>query len=111
LQRYLPFSWANLMERMWLALGIIIAVLLPLSRIVPPLYQFRIRSRIFRWYAQLREIESRLGHHAATPNDLMHELDVMESKVEKIAVPLSYNDELYSLRNHIDLVRQRVLKG
>ncbi len=110
LQRYLPFSWANLMERMWLALGIIIAVLLPLSRIVPPLYQFRIRSRIFRWYAQLRDIESRLGHHAATPTDLMHELDVMESKVEKIAVPLSYNDELYSLRNHIDLVRQRVLK-
>jgi hypothetical protein len=29
---------ANLVERMWLALGIILAVLLPLSRIVPPLY-------------------------------------------------------------------------
>src|SRR6478735_12263025 len=59
LQRYLPFWLANLVERMWLALGIIIAILLPLSRIVPPLYEFRIRSRVFRWYAQLRAIEER----------------------------------------------------
>jgi hypothetical protein len=44
---------------MWLALGIILAILLPLSRIVPPLYQFRIRSRVFRWYGQLRTIEQR----------------------------------------------------
>ena len=59
LQRYLPFWLANLVERMWLVLGILIAVLLPLSRIVPPLYTFRIRSRVFRWYAQLRAIEER----------------------------------------------------
>ncbi len=110
LQRYLPFSLANLVERMWLALGIILAVLLPLSRIVPPLYQFRIRSRIFRWYAQLRAIEARSGPQGEAADKLLHELDVLESKAEKISVPLSYTDELYSLRNHIDLVRQKVLK-
>ena len=60
LQRYLPFWLANLVERMWLALGIIIAILLPLSRIVPPLYEFRIRSRVFRWYGQLRAIENEM---------------------------------------------------
>jgi TRAP-type uncharacterized transport system substrate-binding protein len=113
LQRYLPFSLANLMERMWLALGIIIAVLLPLSRIVPPLYQFRIRSRIFRWYGQLRAIEERLGSRTEPMSDsvntLVEELDEMEAHVEKISVPLSYADELYSLRNHIDLVRQKLL--
>jgi hypothetical protein len=64
LQRWLPFWLANLVERMWLALGIILAVLLPLSRIVPPLYQFRIRSRVFRWYGQLRDIENRLQRRA-----------------------------------------------
>ena len=118
LQRYLPFSLANLMERMWLALGIIIAVLLPLSRIVPPLYQFRIRSRVFRWYGQLRAIEERLGTQVGRSRDgspesvkaLVRELDEMEAHVEKISVPLSYADELYSLRNHIDLVRQKLLK-
>ena len=111
LQRYLPFSLANLMERMWLALGIIIAVLLPLSRIVPPLYQFRIRSRIFRWYGQLRNIEERLGENSESRSALLTELEALEVHAEKVTVPLSYADELYSLRNHIDMVRQKLLKA
>ena len=111
LQRYLPFSLANLMERMWLALGIIVAVLLPLSRIVPPVYQFRIRSRIFRWYGQLRNIEERLGEKVEPSEALLKELEALESHAEKVTVPLSYADELYSLRNHIDMVRQKLLKA
>ena len=111
LQRYLPFSLANLMERMWLALGIIVAVLLPLSRIVPPVYQFRIRSRIFRWYGQLRNIEERLGENTESPGVLLTELEALEVHAEKVTVPLSYADELYSLRNHIDMVRQKLLKA
>ena len=111
LQRYLPFSLANLMERMWLALGIIVAVLLPLSRIVPPLYQFRIRSRIFRWYGQLRNIEERLGDKVEPAEALLEELEALEARAEKVTVPLSYADELYSLRNHIDMVRQKLLKA
>jgi hypothetical protein len=107
MQRYLPFAYANLMERMWLALGIIIAVLLPLSRIVPPLYEFRIRSRVFRWYAQLRDIEERASS-AGLKSDLLDELNRLETRVEKITVPLSYTDELYALRNHIELVRQKL---
>ncbi|MDO8252576.1 MAG: TAXI family TRAP transporter solute-binding subunit [Rhodoferax sp.] len=110
MQRYLPFSYANLMERMWLALGIIIGVLLPLSRIVPPRYEFRIRSRVFRWYGQLREIEDRAGNSAESAQDLADELNRLETRVGKITVPLSYADELYALRNHIELVRKKLLK-
>jgi uncharacterized protein YkvS len=77
---------------------------------VPPLYQFRIRSRIFRWYGQLRSIEERLGIQSASIADLVHELDALEARVEKINVPLSYTEELYSLRNHIGLVRQKMLR-
>ena len=109
LQRYLPFSYANLVERMWLALGIIIAVLLPLSRIVPPLYEFRIRSRVFRWYGQLREIEDRARNSATSAPGLVEELRQLEARVGKINVPLSYADELYALRNHIELVRARLI--
>ena len=110
MQRYLPFSYANLMERMWLALGIIIAVLLPLSRIVPPLYEFRIRSRVFRWYGQLRDVEDRAASGTDLKPALLDELNLLETRVEKITVPLSYTDELYALRNHIELVRQKLLK-
>jgi TRAP transporter TAXI family solute receptor len=111
LQRYLPFWLANLIDRMWVALFSIIAVLIPLSRLLPPLYEFRIRSRIFRWYRNLRQIESDHEHGDATAPELLGALDKLEARVSAIAVPLSYADELYALRQHIGLVRQRVSRA
>ena len=108
LQRYLPFWVANLVERMWLVMGVIIAIMLPLSRIVPPLYEFRVRSRIFRWYGQLRDIEMRSENEDSAI--LLQALDELESRAEKITVPLSYTDELYALRNNIQLVRKKLQK-
>lgn len=109
LQRYLPFMLANLLERMWLVLGVIIALLLPLSRIVPPLYEFRIRSRVFRWYGQLRQLEERLQAGEGTRAELLQELGALEARAGRIRVPLSYADELYALRNNIELVRRRLM--
>jgi ABC-type nitrate/sulfonate/bicarbonate transport system substrate-binding protein len=106
LQRYLPFWLANLVDRMWPVLVTIVAILIPLSRALPPLYQFRIRSRIFRWYAQLRDVEDAVGKRPA--DDLLRELDDIESHVEAVHVPLSYADELYSLRSHIQMVGNRI---
>lgn len=112
LQRYLPFWLANLVERMWLAMGLILALALPLSRVVPPLYAFRIRSRVFRWYAQLRSIEQRSQENDGPLqlSELLEQLDALEEKVEQVVVPLSYTDELYALRNNIALVRQKLLQ-
>jgi hypothetical protein len=110
LQRYLPFWLANLIERVWLAMGLIIVLALPLSRIVPPLYAFRIRSRVFRWYAELRDVEQRHETGTTSTTELVEQLDAMEGKVEKIVVPLSYTDELYALRNNIHLVRKKLLR-
>jgi len=107
LQRYLPFWLANLADRMWVALVAIVAVLIPLSRIVPPLYEFRIRSRVFRWYGQLRAVEEAQGQR---PDDeLLAELDDIDARVGRVSVPLSYADELYALRSHIQLVRRRLM--
>ena len=108
LQRYLTFWVANLIERMWLVLSIILALLLPLSRVVPPLYAFRVRSRIFRWYGQLRNIEVRID--TENNSTLLQELNVLESHAEKVTVPLSYTDELYALRSNIQLVRKKLLR-
>lgn len=106
LQRYLPFWLANLIDRMWVVMVSIIAILIPLSRVVPPLYEFRIRSRVFRWYGQLRILENAAGRRPV--DELTRELDEIEHKVEHVSVPLSYADELYSLRAHIDMVRRKL---
>jgi len=108
LQRYLPFWLANPIDRMWVVLVSIVAVLIPLSRVVPPLYEFRIRSRIFRWYRQLRDIEDALRTKSASPAELLQELDKLEARAQHVTVPLSYTDQLYSLRGHIQLVRERL---
>jgi len=84
----------------------IVAILIPLSRVVPPLYEFRVRSRIFRWYGQLRAVENAHGQRPA--DELARELDAIEAGVEQVAVPLSYADELYSLRGHIAMVRRQL---
>ena len=108
LQRYLPFWLANLVDRMWVALFSIVAVLIPLSRLLPPLYQFRVRSRIFRWYRNLRLIEAEVDEKDRSRAELLASLDKLEGRVAAVKVPLSYADELYRLRQHIHLVRERL---
>nr|WP_184528243.1 TAXI family TRAP transporter solute-binding subunit [Variovorax sp. Sphag1AA] len=110
-QRYLPFWASNLVERMWLVLGGLLVLMLPLTRVVPPLYQFRVRRRVFRWYARLRDVEHKLDTHKGEREALLKELDELDRVVNKVAVPLSYADELYALRNNIYAVRKRVLAG
>jgi hypothetical protein len=65
---------------------------------------------VFRWYAELRDIEQRLETGEATAHDLLEQLEEMEGKVEKVVVPLSYTDELYALRGNIHLVRKKLLR-
>ena len=108
LQRYMPFWFANLIDRMWVALFAIITVLIPVSRMIPPLYRFRMRSKIFRWYRNLRVIEAELEANERPREALLESLDKLEARVASIHVPLGYATELYSLRSHIDLVRSKL---
>jgi TRAP transporter TAXI family solute receptor len=114
LQRYLNFWQANFVERMWVVLVALGALIIPLSKIIPPLYVWRIRSRIYRWYGQLRMVEQAIErvekdqaqHVYATQ---MQRLADIEDKVNQISIPLSFAEQLYDLRSHIHFVRQRLL--
>jgi len=108
-QRYLPFWASNLVERMWLVLGGLLVLLLPLSRVVPPLYTFRVRRRVFRWYARLRQIEQKVERGEGDRTELLDELDELDRVANRVTVPLSYAEELYALRNNIHAARKRLL--
>jgi hypothetical protein len=94
---------------MWFVLLPLLGLLLPLSRLLPPLVELRVRSKVFRWYAHLREVERSIEQHGADPQQALEELSRIEAQVELIGVPLSYTHELYTLRSHIQLVRRRAL--
>ncbi|MES2072462.1 MAG: TAXI family TRAP transporter solute-binding subunit [Pseudomonadota bacterium] len=114
LQRYLSFWVANFVERMWVVIVALGALILPLSKIIPPLYVWRIRSRVYRWYGQLRTVEQAVEEVADDQRQQvyaqqLHRLDEIEEKVNQISIPLAYAEELYGLRSHINFVRKRVL--
>ncbi|MBR7746466.1 TAXI family TRAP transporter solute-binding subunit [Undibacterium baiyunense] len=116
LQRYLSFWMSNFLERMWVLFIAFGALALPLSKIIPPLYVWRVRSRIYRWYGQLRSVEHALDE--ASPEQRqqiaqqqLQRLNEIENKVNHISIPLAYAEELYGLRSHIQFVRKRVQNG
>jgi TRAP transporter TAXI family solute receptor len=113
LQRYLPFWLANFLGRMWIVIVALGALLLPLSRVVPPLYVWKVRSRIYRWYGQLRAVERAVEEaEPETRRQVLDEqierLNDIERRVNRLTVPLSFAEELYGLRSHIEFVRKRI---
>jgi len=107
------FWLANFFGRMWIVIVALGALLVPLSRVVPPLYVWKVRSRIYRWYGQLRTVERTVEE--AEPHERrqildeqVSRLDDIERRVNRLTVPLSFAEELYGLRSHIDFVRKRI---
>ncbi len=112
--RYLPFWLANFFARMWVVLIAVGALALPLSRILPPLYVWKVRSRIYRWYGKLRAVEQAVEDvPAERRNEVYREqlrrLGEIEEKANHISIPLSFAEELYGLRSHINFVRKRIM--
>ncbi|MGH8353482.1 MAG: TAXI family TRAP transporter solute-binding subunit [Pseudomonas sp.] len=111
LQRYLPFRIASLADRYIILLIPLLVVLIPLFKAVGPLYRWRIRARIYRWYRYLREIDRQLDA-GTLPERLDTEiarLEALEDRLAKVEVPLSYSNELYELHVHLRYVIERLL--
>jgi len=110
LQRYLPFWVAILVSRITILLLPFVVVVLPIFKLMPLIYRWRMRSRIYRWYSKLRAFDPERHKEEASERlrEYLVELDGIEEKVSKISVPLSFSEELYHLRMHIDLLRNKL---
>lgn len=109
LQRYLPFWTANLLDRLKVMLVPLLTLLIPLAKIMPPTYRWQVRKKIYRWYRELKALDTEHPEQASTESlrTSLKQLEALEEEVRKVNVPLSYSDELYTLRLHIGLVRTR----
>jgi hypothetical protein len=113
LQRYLPFWAATLIDRMLVLLIPLFALAIPLSRILPSLYGWQVRSRIYKWYGQLKFLEEawRSDPAARPREEWLKELDELESRANRIRTPLAYANQFYILREHIGLVRRNMQRA
>jgi TRAP-type uncharacterized transport system substrate-binding protein len=112
LQRYLPFWAATLIDRMVVMLVPLLAVLVPLFKFAPQIYGWRVRSRIYRRYGELKFLENELNEDPGQRSraEWMVKLDAIEKDASGIRTPLTFSDMLYTLRGHIDLVRDMILR-
>jgi hypothetical protein len=87
----------------------LLIVVVPLSRLIAPLYRWRVRSRIYRWYGSLMKIERDMREEIseAQLENIDSRLTEIEASVNSLQPPLAFADQLYVLREHIALVRQQ----
>jgi TRAP transporter TAXI family solute receptor len=110
LMRYLPFWAATLVDRLWVMLLPIVGLAIPLVKLVPPAYRWRIRRRLLRLYGELEAIDPLVNPVVDDQDrsERLQNLDRLDTGSVIKAVPKSYTDDVYQLRRDIDLVRRRL---
>jgi TRAP-type uncharacterized transport system substrate-binding protein len=109
-QRHLPMWLSTHVQRAIAVLVTGIAIGVPLLHFLPQSYNWMTRRRLFYWYAELRALEA--SFDAVTNHkhllDKQAEIERIEDALGKIYFPLTFADQVYNLRNHIDLVRRKL---
>ena len=113
LQRYLPFWVANFLTRMVVMLVPLFALLYPLFKIMPLIYKWRMRSRIYRWYSELKAVDPEIQKDFEVDRleEYLAKLNKVEKQVSNISIPPAYTEGLYDLRLHIEMLRNKLSKA
>lgn len=110
LMRFLPFWAASLVDRLKVMLLPLLTLMFPLVRVAPPVIRWRIRNKIYRWYTALRTVDERMqeGLSVREVDEFIQKLKAIESELADVEVPLSYMEEFYNLRLHLDFVTRKL---
>jgi TRAP-type uncharacterized transport system substrate-binding protein len=109
LQRHLPFWLAVFASEALILLIPLLAILYPLFRLVPTIYNWVENRRVYKLFSELRRLEDEMPFIApsGTRNDFIERLDRLEDRASHLSVPSPFSPLVYSLRLYIDLVRDK----
>jgi TRAP-type uncharacterized transport system substrate-binding protein len=110
LRRHVPLWLSVHVQRAIAVLVAGVAIGLPLFHYLPLLYKWNMRRRLLYWYSQLKALEASFD---ASPSDkhLLEkqiEIERIEDDVSRIRFPLTFTDQFYNLRSHVDIVRRKI---
>jgi TRAP-type uncharacterized transport system substrate-binding protein len=113
LQAHLPFWIATLVERLVVVFVPLAALLYPLFKFMPNIYDWFMRSKIIRLYDEMRLIENEMEDQGPVHdgNEIYAKLDQLDQRANRLNLPIAYASMLYTLRSHIGLIRDRLLVG
>jgi len=112
LHRYFPYFVATYLERLVVLLVPLLVIVVPLINFLPQLFRWRVRSRIYRLYGELKLLERDVVSESGPlpVEQWLAHLDRIEHAAARMGTPPSYASEAYTLREHIALVRRNVLE-
>lgn len=113
IDKYLPFWAATFVNRTFIIIVPLLALLIPLTRIIPIIYVWLIKRKLFRYYRELRLIEMQLNKRvdAEVNQQSLENLNEIEEKVRQMGLPIMFSQYAYELRAHIELVRSKLKKA
>jgi TRAP-type uncharacterized transport system substrate-binding protein len=110
MQRYLPLWLSVHAQRAIAALVAAVAIGFPLFHFLPQIYNWLTRRRLIYWYGQLKALEASFDASPGVENltEKQAAVELIEEAVSHIRIPLTFSDQLYNLRSHIDIVRRKI---
>ena len=113
LQRHLPFWLAVFLQQPLVWLIPLLAVLFPLFRVAPSIYNWLERRRVYKLYSELKRLEDEMFLTAPEVNrtDFIARLEQLKTRASHLSVPTPFKPLVYGLRLHIDMVHREVLKS
>ncbi len=112
LEKIFPFWIASTIDRLIIMIIPILTLLFPLIKGALPLYRWRIRKKIYKWYKILHELDHRIDIvDKKELKEILKEIEKMQKVIKEDSnIPLSYMGEYYDLRVHLDLIYSRIMK-
>lgn len=109
LQQVLPYWVVAQINRFVILLVPALLLLLPILRMLPGIYAWRMRARVFRHYATIREIELEAQEAPIEALDEMEaRLAALDAELAELRLPLPYREYAYTARLHIDLLLSKL---
>ncbi len=109
LQRYLPFRFASMLDRLKILLVPILTLLFPIVRLAGPTWRWRARRKVLKWYRVLRDLDQGIALGKVTdPAAAIQTLETVRQEIRRLRVPLFFTDTLFHLQAHVDLVLSRL---
>lgn len=110
LEKIFPYWIASNIDRLKYILIPLLTLLFPLFKSIVPLYRWRSRSKVYRWYRELDRItENWESFNMEELERVERELEELSSEIHsKTDVPLSFRWEYHTLQGHIESVKNRI---
>lgn len=110
LEKIFPYWIASNLDRLKILLIPLLTLMIPLFKGVFPLYRWSIRSKIYRWYDEVQDLDLSLeGLSKEELSEKLKELENLKQEIkEETKVPLSYMGEYYDLIMHLELIISKV---